>query len=269
MASVLKCVDRILLRVPNVTAATRFYTQTLGLRLDRERPNAAALRFAEGDTELILHDDRQRLDLEIVLGVSDVQSMFNERDALGITFLTPPVPSGAGHRATIRDPFGNVLAIADRGDGLAETAAPGQGLFEDEESSSGVSSDRAALVDVYVTISRTADDLPYTPHFEQLYAMYTRPLPEPRPSRNDVWRLLLTLRKSGKLPKLGPATSKPPLLDDDAKQRLRDLLGADIGKRDRLPYSDRFDAIVAEFNKGFARAWSPHVVWRIIATLAK
>ena len=269
MSSLLKCVDRILLRVPNVAAATKFYTQVLGLRLDRERPNAAALRFEDGDTELILHDDRQRLDLEIVLGVRDVRTMFEQRDSIGITFLSPPVPNGNGHRATIRDPFGNVLAIADRGEDVGESTDAGASLFEEDEAANEASSDRSALSDAYQQIGRTADDLPYTPHFEQLYLTYTRVLSDPKPSRADVWRLLLNLRKSAKLPKLGPATSKPPAIDDVAKQRLRDVLGADIGKRDRLPYTPRFDEIVAEFNQGFARAWSPHVVWRIIATLAK
>src|SRR5688572_29270243 len=105
----LKCVDRILLRVPNVTAAARFYTDTMGLRVDRQQPNVAALRFTEGDTELILHDDRQRPDLEIVFGVKDVQQMHADRDRLGLTFLAPPAKVGNGYRATVRDPFGNVL----------------------------------------------------------------------------------------------------------------------------------------------------------------
>ncbi|MGC4032553.1 MAG: hypothetical protein QM754_12635 [Tepidisphaeraceae bacterium] len=118
-------------------------------------------------------------------------------------------------------------------------------------------------------IGRTADDLPYTPHFERLHSMYVRGLKGPKPSHNDVWRLILNLRKAGKLPKLGIAVSKPPVLEAEDKERLRKLLGADIGKRDRLPYTERFDRIVEEFNKGFARAISPHVIWRIVATLAK
>ena len=48
-----------------------------------------------------------------------------------------------------------------------------------------------------------------------------------------------------------------------------DELGADIGKRDRLPYSKRFDQIVDEFNRTQPRAISPHLVWRLVATLAK
>lgn len=269
MPPVLKSVDRILLRVDNITAASRFYTDTLGLKLDRQTGHAAALRFTQGDTELILHDDRQRPDLEVVMGVADVQDLYNRRDTLGITFLTPPALSGKGHRATIRDPFGHVLTIADRGEAQSSASATpvGGALFEDAPPEDA-SADRAALIAVYEKIGRTADDLPYTPHFERLHTMYTRPM-KTKPDHNTVWRQLLTLRKAGKLPKLGVAVSKPPPIEAADKQRLRDLLGEDIGKRDRLPYTPRFDQIVEQFNKGFARAFSPHVVWRLVATLAK
>ena len=47
------------------------------------------------------------------------------------------------------------------------------------------------------------------------------------------------------------------------------MLGDDIGKRDRLPYTAQFDRLVDEFNKTQARPLSPHLVWRLVATLAK
>lgn len=262
-------VERIVLRVPNVEAAAKFYSEQLGLKLDRRQPRAAALKFANGSTELIVHDDRQHGDIEVVIGVKDVRALRDRADALQLTFLTPPAPSGNGWRATVRDPFGNVWTIADHGgephheDPAVETG----GLFG--EAPEDPNHDRQKLIEVYVQVARTADDLPYTPHFERLYTLYTRSLPEPTPSRNAVWRQLLTLRKSGRLPKLGVATSKPPKIDQSDRDRLRDLLGDDLGKRDRLPYTDRCDEIVAAFNRNFARAWSPHVVWRLIATLAK
>ncbi|MGC4032552.1 MAG: VOC family protein [Tepidisphaeraceae bacterium] len=116
MPPVLQRVDRINLRVDNVAAASRFYAETLGLKLDRQQHGAAALRFQQGETELVLHSDKQKPDVEIVLGVADVQAIYDRRQELGLTFLNPPTPSGRGHRATLRDPFGNVIAIADRGE---------------------------------------------------------------------------------------------------------------------------------------------------------
>ncbi len=125
-----------------------------------------------------------------------------------------------------------------------------------------------ALSEIYQKLGRTADDLPYTPHFETLYSSYAARL-DTKPTRQEVWRHLLNLRKAGKLPKLGEARSRPPKVDPEDETRLRELLGKDIGKRDRLPYTERFDALVNEFNETQPRRLSPHLVWRIVARLAK
>jgi hypothetical protein len=58
-------------------------------------------------------------------------------------------------------------------------------------------------------------------------------------------------------------------VSDESLVKLREMLGKDIGKRDRLPYTRRFDQIVDEFNKTQGRPLSPHLVWRLVATLAK
>ena len=68
-------VDRVVLRVPNVEAAAKYYNEVLGLTIDRRQPRAAALKFAEGGPELILHDDRNHGDLEVVIGVADVRAL--------------------------------------------------------------------------------------------------------------------------------------------------------------------------------------------------
>jgi catechol 2,3-dioxygenase-like lactoylglutathione lyase family enzyme len=272
---VLKRVDRILLRVPNVASATRFYADTLGLKLDRQQGAAAAMKFEEGEAELILHDDAGRSDVEIVFGVDDVRAMYQLRTDMNVQFITAPAVAGQGYRATIRDPFGNVLIIVDRTlDTSREelTSAPSVGtLFAGVPAEpDDPAQDRDLLVQIYADIGRTADDLPYTRHFEELYSRYTRQLPEPKPTASEVWRQLLTLRKKkGGLPKLGPAISKPPELAPEHKDHLRALLGPDVGRRDRLPYTDRFDQLVDDFNKLFARPYTAHVVWRIVATLAK
>ena len=102
-----------------------------------------------------------------------------------------------------------------------------------------------------------------------MYRAVTFQQPEPLPSREDTWRQLLNLRKGGKLPKLGEARSAAPEVDPADRARLRDMLGTDIGKRDRLPYTKRFDDIVDAFNQSQGRPLSPHLVWRLVATLAK
>ncbi len=177
-------------------------------------------------------------------------------------------PLAAG--ATVKDPFGNVLLILDRstgGSAAVEDAKPAGSLFAGVEPRIKVN--RHALLAAYEKIGRTADDLPYTPHFESMFKAYIAGMNEPKPTRAETWRHLLNLRKGGNLPKMGEAKSKPPEISPDDRARLRDMLGADIGKRDRLPYTPRFDALVDEFNKTQPRPLSPHLVWRLVATLAK
>jgi hypothetical protein len=189
-----------------------------------------------------------------------------------LKFTSPPAPASRGYRAAVRDPFGTVLLLIDRTAGSAgagqieDGKAPGT-LFAGVEQKAPVKAE--ALIRAYEQIARTADDLPYTPHFESLYRSYLSEHAEPYPTRREVWRHLLNLRKAGKLPRLGEARSKAPPVDEEARLRLRQMLGDDIGRRDRLPYTPRFDEIVNAFNESQSRRLSPHLVWRLVATLAK
>jgi hypothetical protein len=163
-----------------------------------------------------------------------------------------------------------VLNLLDRtaeSAATVEDAASGGALFAGIETRSAPK--RELLIKLYEKIGRTADDLPYTPQFEQMYEPYIAQHADPKPTRAETWRHLLNLRKAGKLPRLGEARSKPPSLEPDARQRLRDMLAADIGKRDRLPYTRRFDELVDQYNKTLPRPLSPHLIWRAVATLAK
>jgi catechol 2,3-dioxygenase-like lactoylglutathione lyase family enzyme len=268
----LKRVDRVILRVPQLDSAVRYYRDTLGLKLIRQDLRIASFQLAGGDGELVLHNDDDLPGEATYYLVDDVRDLYNRREALRLKFQSAPAQVSRGYRAQVRDPFGTVLLLLDRstetsGGKAIEDARTPEGLFAGV--SSKVTIRRDELVKVYEQIGRTADDLPYTPHFETLHRSYTNGMHDPKPSRQEVWRHILNLRKSGKLPKLGDAKSKSPKLAPEHEQRLRELLGADIGKRDRLPYTDRFDKLVNEFNRTQPRRLSPHLVWRIVARLAK
>ena len=136
---------------------------------------------------------------------------------------------------------------------------------------------RDVLAGLYEKAGRTADDLPYTPQFERIFADYAATFPEPQPDRGETWRHLLTLRKKGELPKLGAAKSRPPVADPVTVALLREVLqsefGGEIGRRDRLPYSREFDALADAFNRARVKAGhdplAPHPLWRLVALLAK
>lgn len=264
----LKCVDRILLRVPSVAAGVGFYRDVLGIRLNQNDRSYAS--FDIGGAELVLHADSDLPDQATYFLVDNVRDLYARREQMKLQFLAPPAPASRGWRASVKDPFGNVLLLIDR---TAESAASfempaGNALFSGVENKTPIH--RELLAELYEKIGRTADDLPYTPHFESLYTAYIEPMPEPKPTRAEVWRHVLNLRKKkGGLAKLGSARSQPPAISDDQRARLLEMLGPDIGRRDRLPYTDRFDRIVDEFNHGMGRPLSPHLVWRLVATLAK
>jgi len=269
---VLKQVDRILIRVPSVDGAVHYYRDTLGMKLIRHDQRLASFKMGDNATELVLHSDPELPDQATYYLVENVRAIYAKRDELKLRFSSPPQAVSRGFRATAKDPFGNILLLIDRSAGevapgaVEDTKAPGA-LFAGIEEKVAVKAD--LLIQLYTQLARTADDLPYTPHFESLYRDYTAAHSDPKPTRQEVWRHLLNLRKGGKMPKLGAAKSPAPEVSDEDRARLRDMLGEDIGRRDRLPYSERFDKLVEEFNVGLQRKLSPHLIWRLAATLAK
>lgn len=266
-------VDRVILRVPSLEAAVRYYQDILGLRLIRQDARLASFRLSD-DSELVLHNDPDLPAEATYYLVDDVRDLYRRRETLKLKFSSPPSPVSRGYKAAVRDPFGTVLLLLDR---QTESSSLASTVVEDAKTPgtlfAGIAQrvvvKKDVLTETYVQIGRTADDLPYTPHFESLYITYARQHGDTPPTRQEVWRHVLNLRKAGKLPKLGEAKSKPPAVTDESRAMLRDMLGETIGKRDRLPYTDRFDQIVNDFNSTQKRRLSPHLVWRLVATLAK
>jgi catechol 2,3-dioxygenase-like lactoylglutathione lyase family enzyme len=268
----LRRIDRVILRVPGLESAVRYYRDVLGLQLIKQDARLASFKLADGETELVLHDDADLPAEAIYYLVDSVRDLCARRAELKLKFISAPSAVAHGYRATVKDPFGTVIQLLDRstqssGSAVVEDAKPAGALFAGVEQRTPVR--REALIGEYERIGRTADDLPYTPHFETLYSAYAAAHGNEKPTRAEVWRHLLNLRKGGKLPKLGEARSIPPEISSEDRARLREMLGADIGKRDRLPYTKRFDELVDEFNRGQQRPISPHLVWRWVATLAK
>ncbi|MGF1633867.1 MAG: VOC family protein [Phycisphaerae bacterium] len=271
----LRRIDRLLFRVPNLPSAVRYWCDTFKLVLVRQEAHFATLKLPDDDTEILLHTDPDLPDEGVYFLVDDVRQMHARRDELKLTFLSRPVQATRGWRATVKDPFGRVLLLLDRtsDNPTPETAqAAGGGLFPGVEVRHAPR--REALVRAYEAVNRTADDLPYTPHFEQLFEAYAAAFDEPRPDRAEVWRHLLNVRKAGALPKLGDARSPAPDVSPEEKEALRDILGVDIGRRDRLPYTPRFEEIALAFaarRTGTVRGrrMPPHALWRLIASLSK
>jgi len=270
----LRRIDRLILRVPQLDSAVNYYRDVLGLTLVRHDKLIASFKLADGETELVLHADPDQPFEQTFYLVDDVRDIYKRREELKLRFISAPQAVGRGYKAVVRDPFGNVLQLIDRtldkstNQNLIEDAkAPGT-LFAGVEAK--VAPKREVLAKLYESVGRTADDLPYTPSFEKLHDGYCAAVSDPKPTRQETWRHLLNLRKKkGGLAKLGEARSPAPDITAEARATLKAMLGQDIGKRDRLPYSEQFEKIVDTFNKTQPRPLSPHHVWRLVATLAK
>ncbi|MDQ7012316.1 MAG: acetylxylan esterase [Planctomycetota bacterium] len=125
------------------------------------------------------------------------------------------------------------------------------------------------LVAAYERAARTLDDLPYTPEWATLFAEAGGATGM---REREVFHALHNLRKAGKLPRLGRATSSPPRINAEEESQLGEhvvrLIGS-LGQRDRLPFTPEFDRLVEWFNTTTGRELSPHDVWRLIARIAK
>ena len=165
--------------------------------------------------------------------------------------------------------------------------AEASGLFGSDESRARVRSSakrepvdalNTAIIAAYEVAGRTLDDLPYTPEFDGLYQAVRShegwATVGTSASEREVLRRLHNLRKAGRLPKIGKAAvhTSPVKLSPEEEQTLAGLVievSGTLGQRDQLPYTDRFEAVVREFNQRTARAMTPHDVWRLVAKLAK
>lgn len=155
--------------------------------------------------------------------------------------------------------------------------APGSGVPESDSppaaGDAGVEEAVAVerrLCEAYRSAGRTLDDLPYTREFESI-VMSVRAGGSVMTDR-DVLHRLQTIRKSGRLPRLGRSgTAKPAVaLEDETLlvELVEEAVGS-LGHRDQLPYSDPFDRLVWRFNEKTGRSLGPHDVWRLVATLSK
>ncbi len=136
-----------------------------------------------------------------------------------------------------------------------------------------LTNDEQMLIDTYVKIGRTLDDLPYTGDFEKLLARL-RAQGMPNPDRRSVILTLQRLRKArkGGLPSVGRIASPPPKITSDDEAQLIQLVINEVGSlgsRDQLLYSSAFDSLVETFNSSTGKTLSPHDAWRIVAKLAK
>src|SRR5688500_18532804 len=109
----LKRVDRVLLRVPQLESAAKYYRDVLGLTPSSKKGGTvASFRLSDGGgTELVLHADPDLPAEATYFLVDDVRDLYRRREELKLRFKAAPAAVSRGFRATVSDPFGNVLLL--------------------------------------------------------------------------------------------------------------------------------------------------------------
>ncbi len=116
-------VDCLMLKVDDLDAALRFYSEALGHPLLWRRPEMAGLAMPGTDAELVLHTT---LGPEVDLLVTSVEKALERFNEAGGETITGPFDILIGRCAVVRDPFGNVLVMLDQTKGRFVTNTAGE-----------------------------------------------------------------------------------------------------------------------------------------------
>lgn len=144
-------------------------------------------------------------------------------------------------------------------------------LFGDDDAGVQSSEQQRTLVDAYVTIGRTLDDLPYTQEWAALMAI-TVPVLGDTFNNRRVFHSLQNLRKRSLLPRVGRSGVSAVKVTPEEETLVMELLKkytGTVGQRDRLPFTQEFDLLAHELNQLSGRGLEPHEVWRLICKVAK
>src|SRR4051794_38559944 len=110
--ALLRKVDAVTVRVPNLDQGIAFYSGRLGhvLRWRNDTVGQAALALPDSDTELVLTTQLQYEPNWLVESADEAAQTF---EAAGGQVVAPPFDIPVGRVAVVADPFGNLLVLVD------------------------------------------------------------------------------------------------------------------------------------------------------------
>jgi lactoylglutathione lyase len=109
----LRKVDCVMVRVPDLAAAEEFYARVFGLRPLWRDAVSVGMGLAETDAEIVLHTMDLPAGHSVYYLVDDVRSAVAAATAAGCTVRTPPLAVPIGECAVLDDPFGNPVGVID------------------------------------------------------------------------------------------------------------------------------------------------------------
>jgi predicted enzyme related to lactoylglutathione lyase len=125
MSGILRYVDAVTVRVPDLDSGLAFYSGVLGqdLMWRDDSIGAAGLRCPESDTELVLTTEHGYEPNWKVEAADTVAELFSQQ---GGRVVAGPHDIPIGRLAVLEDPFGNVLVVLDSSKGTYQTDEGGR-----------------------------------------------------------------------------------------------------------------------------------------------
>lgn len=120
----LRKVDAVTFRVPDLDAGLGFYRDVLGheLRWRNDAVGQAALSMPDADTEIVLTTEHGYEPNWLVSSVDEAAAAF---EAHGGRVVAPAFDIPVGRVAVVADPFDNVLVLVDLSKGTYDTDEQG------------------------------------------------------------------------------------------------------------------------------------------------
>ncbi len=123
MPPLIRKVDCIRMRVPDLHAGLAFYRDVLGHPLIWRTATAARLAMPDSDAEIVIHTEQtpETVDL-LVVSIGEAVERMTEA---GGRLLAGPFEIAIGRVVVVADPFGNALTLLDQSKGKLSTDAEG------------------------------------------------------------------------------------------------------------------------------------------------
>ena len=120
MSGLLRAVDAVTVRVPDLDSGLEFYRDALGHELvwRNDEIGQAGLRLPDADTEIVLATE---LDYAPSWLVDSADQAAEQIASRGGRLVTAAFDIPVGRCAVVEDPFGNVLVVLDLSKGLYST----------------------------------------------------------------------------------------------------------------------------------------------------
>jgi predicted enzyme related to lactoylglutathione lyase len=113
----LRKIDCVMVRVPDLPSAAEFYTRVFGLRELWRDETSVGLAMAETDAEIVLHTIDLPADRSVHYLVDDVPVAVASAERAGCTVREAPFDIAVGRCAVLVDPFGNTVCLLDMSKG--------------------------------------------------------------------------------------------------------------------------------------------------------